>query len=62
MKNNKPVITEAEIQQALQKFQKRGGLIKKLPDEVVPTHNMVGARWAVYETVQPGSGGGTEAA
>ena len=31
MKTNK-VITEADVQKALQKFVKEGGLIKKLPD------------------------------
>jgi hypothetical protein len=52
MKNNKAVITESEIQQALEKFKKHGGLIKRLPDEVVPAHNLVGAKWSMYETIQ----------
>lgn len=52
MKSQKAVITEAQIQQALDKFKKRGGLIKKLPDEVVPPHNLVGAKWGMYETIQ----------
>lgn len=52
MTDNKKAVTEAEVQQALQKFQAHGGLIKKLPDEVVPAHNLVGAKWAVYETIQ----------
>ena len=56
MKNNKAVISEQEIQEALKKFKERGGLIKKLPDEVVPAHNLVGNRWAVYETIQDTSG------
>lgn len=52
MKSQKAVITEAQVQQALEKFKKQGGLIRKLPDEVVPPHNLVGAKWAMYETIQ----------
>jgi hypothetical protein len=59
MKRNKAVISEQEVQEALNKFKERGGLIKKLPDEVIPTHNLVGSRWAVYETIQDTSGTAT---
>jgi hypothetical protein len=55
-------ITEAEVQEALRNFKERGGLVKKLPDEIVPTHNLVGARWAVYEPVQEASGSGATSA
>ncbi len=50
MKDN-PIITEEEVQQALKRFQERGGLIKQPPDEIVPRHTLVGAKYAVYETV-----------
>ena len=52
MKKKQISITDQEIQQALKKFHDQGGLIKKLPDEVVPSHNMVGGRWAQYEAIQ----------
>lgn len=52
MKSHKAVITEAQIQQALEKFKNQGGLIRKLPDEVVPPHNLVGAKWGMFETIQ----------
>ena len=55
-RNSQAVVTEQEVQQALQKFKKQGGLIKKLPDEIVPAHNLVGSRWAMYETIQDNSG------
>ncbi len=48
---NKKTITEEEVQQALNKFVKDGGLIKQLPDQVTPINTLVGARWGVYEIV-----------
>ena len=56
MKDN-TIITEVEIQQALKKFQERGGLIKQLPDEIVPRHTLVGAKYAVYENVSDEAAG-----
>ena len=50
MKTNK-VITEEDIQKALQKFVKDGGLIKKLPDEVISKNPLVGAKFGIYEQV-----------
>lgn len=54
MKKKQQSVSELEIQEALRKFKERGGLIKKLPDEVVPSHNLVGSRWAQYEAIQEG--------
>ncbi|HKI98929.1 MAG TPA: hypothetical protein VKB51_10685 [bacterium] len=59
MKKNKAVVTEQDIQQALEKFKKQGGLVKRLPDEVVPAHNLVGAKWSMYETIQEGGNAST---
>ncbi len=56
MKTNK-VITEEDVQKALQKFVKEGGLIKKLPDEVVSKNVLVGAKFAIYEQVGDSSVG-----
>ncbi len=50
MKGNKS-ITEEEVQKALQKFVRGGGLIKNLPDEVAPRNLLVGAKWGMYEPV-----------
>ena len=47
----KSEISQEEIQKALKKFQNQGGLISKLPDQIAPRSNMVGGRWAMYETV-----------
>ena len=47
----KSIVTEEEIQQALDKFKKRGGLIKKLPAEVTPRNTLVGAKWGMYEPI-----------
>ncbi len=44
-------ISEEEIQKALQKFQKEGGLINKLPDEVIRRSPYVGGKFAMYEAV-----------
>ncbi len=50
MKNGNPV-THEEIQSALAKFRKAGGLITKLPDEFSPPRRLVGEKWAVYESL-----------
>ncbi len=52
----KKTITEEEIQQALGKFLREGGLIKHLPDEVVTPNLMVGGKWGIYEPVLEASG------
>ena len=48
---DKKSITEAEVQNALQKFIRGGGLINHLPDEVAPRNLMVGGKWGIYEPV-----------
>jgi len=50
MKERQPV-TEMAIQQAINKFLRSGGLIKHLPDEIVPRNAMVGQKWGMYEIV-----------
>ena len=49
--NKNQTITEGDIQKALAKFLMEGGLIKHLPDEIVPLNTMVGSRWGMYESV-----------
>ncbi len=44
-------ITEEEIQQALRVFQDEGGLIKVLPNEVVPPFLLVGKKYGRFENV-----------
>ena len=49
MKPNRKAITHEEVQRALQAFQRRGGAIRQLPDQVTPQRNLMGAKWAIYE-------------
>jgi len=51
MKEKKKTITEEDVQAALGKFLRAGGLIRHLPDQVVPRNTLVGARWGMYEIV-----------
>jgi len=44
-------IHEEEIQEALRGFKFRGGLIKKLPKEVVPPSLMVGKKYGIFENI-----------
>ncbi|MEE8434253.1 MAG: hypothetical protein V3S64_05645 [bacterium] len=50
METNK-TITEEEIQQALRSFKMDGGLIKKLPKEIVPPALLVGKKYGRYENI-----------
>ena len=62
--NKKQQLSHVDITKALQKFKKDGGLIKKLPDQVVPRGVMVGGKFGVYESVfgeRSGQGSGTAA-
>lgn len=51
MKKKKILISEEDVQRALNKFINGGGLIKQLPDQIAPRNTLVGARWGVYEIV-----------
>ena len=44
-------VTERQVEQAIRRFQFRGGLIKHLPDEVIPRTLLVGARHGRFEPV-----------
>lgn len=59
---NKKVITEEDVQKALNKFVKDGGLIRQLPDQVAPRNLLVGARWGVYEVVSDTASSRTDTA
>lgn len=50
MKRTTPV-SERQIQEALQRFQSRGGLIRKLPPELIPRPLLVGARHGCFEPI-----------
>lgn len=56
-RKNKPTITQDEVQKALLRFKKEGGLIKKLPDQIAPANTFVGGKWAMYESPLGQSGG-----
>lgn len=51
MKKKKILISEEDVQRALNKFINGGGLIKQLPDQIAPRNTLVGARWGAYEVV-----------
>ena len=51
MKNERKIITEAQIRRALEKFEKRGGLIRRLSPQVAPERRLVGSQHAVYESL-----------
>jgi hypothetical protein len=58
MKNKKPTVNHTDITKAIQKFQKQGGLIKRLPDQVVPKGMLVGGKFAMFETIfEPNTAG-----
>jgi hypothetical protein len=42
-------ISEKQVLEAIQRFQARGGLIKKLPPETIPPPLLVGARHGRFE-------------
>ena len=44
-------VTERQIQEALRAFRTQGGLIRVLPEEVVPPYILVGARLGTYEPI-----------
>lgn len=50
-KQQHSAVTHEDVQAALRKFEEKGGLIKRLPDEVTPRNSLVGSRWAVYESL-----------
>ena len=51
MKAKRIEISHTDVRDAILRFQERGGLIKKLPALPDPIRNLVGAKWAIYETV-----------
>jgi len=60
--NRKQQLSHADIAKALQKFTREGGLIKRLPDQVVPKGVLVGGEFSVYESVfgeRSGQGSGS---
>jgi hypothetical protein len=44
-------ISHEALTRAIESFKSRGGLIKTLPAEIEPTRNLVGARYAEFETI-----------
>lgn len=44
-------VTEDEVQQALSEFKRRGGLVRRLPDDATPRIATVGDRYGPYENL-----------
>lgn len=51
MKHHRKNITEDQIRLALKRFEKRGGLNRKLPPQAAPERKLVGSQHAVYESL-----------
>jgi hypothetical protein len=52
MKNNRQKISQDEVQLAIQKFLKHGGLIVKLPDQAVRQRKTIGEdKYQIYEAL-----------
>ena len=45
MKKSKVLINQEDISSALKVFKAKGGLIKRLPDQITPQRRLVGAKW-----------------
>ena len=43
--------SEKDVVEAVRKFQEQGGLIKKLPDEVISGNNLIGRKYGCYENL-----------
>lgn len=44
-------VTEAEVREAVRVFKAKGGIIKMLPNEFVLPNQLVGWKYARYETI-----------
>ncbi len=51
MKRKEVKISHDEVQRALSKFQKKGGLITRVPSEGNPRRRLVGSKYASFEAV-----------
>ena len=49
MNARKTPITHDDLQRAIRKFVKNGGMIHKLPPQVAPSRLPVGGQWAAFE-------------
>jgi hypothetical protein len=58
-KKDKIAISHADISKALQKFKSEGGLINRLPDQIVPKGVLVGGKFSAYESVFDPSASGS---
>jgi hypothetical protein len=55
--SKKPTLSHGDVAKAIQKFKEQGGLIKRLPDQIVLKGGMIGGKFAVYESVFDNGGG-----
>lgn len=51
MKRKEETVTRDQVREAIKRFKKNGGLANKLPDQVTPARNLVGAKFGALETV-----------
>ena len=50
-KRSKQAVSRADVERAIRKFREQGGLIQRLPDEVVAPRSLVGSKFGMYESV-----------
>jgi hypothetical protein len=50
-KKTKQTVSHADVERAIRKFREEGGLIQRLPDELVAHRSLVGSRFGMYESV-----------
>ena len=50
-KRSKQTVSRVDFSRAIRKFREQGGLIERLPDEVVAPRSLVGSKFGMYESV-----------
>ena len=51
MNKKELIIREEDIRKSIKRFMEDGGLIKKLPDEIVPPNLLIGSEYGMFENV-----------
>ena len=51
MNKKEITIREEDIRKSINRFMEDGGLIRKLPDEIVPPNLLIGSEYGMFENV-----------
>jgi hypothetical protein len=49
-RKSKQAVSRADVDRAIRKFREQGGLIQRLPDELVAPRSLVGSKFGMYES------------